>query len=159
MLWRKTESTFQKNFWCSDDKMHRLPFLALLFVPPGADLKKNKENSAFLRKSGRILCFPSTRPGHRHSLQPQPWKILKHRWQGENPFNIFFLENWVHDNVDIFSFAQAANFTLKVTINRRSGAPARRWVRSNTNWALLSTKDLEPGILTLPIDCKSQDKS
>ena len=90
MLWRKTESTFQKNFWCSDDKMHRLPFLALLFVPPGADLKKNKENSAFLRKSGRTLCFPSTRPGHRHSLQPQRWKILKHRWQGENPFNIHF---------------------------------------------------------------------
>ena len=86
MLWRKTESTFQKNFWCSDDKMHRLPFLALLFVPPGADLKKNKENSAFLRKSGRILCFPSTRPGHRHSLQPQRWKILKHTWQGKNPF-------------------------------------------------------------------------
>ena len=90
MLWGKTENTFQKNFWCSDDKMHRLPFLALLFVPPGADLKKNKENSAFLRKSGRIFCFPSTRPGHRHSLQPQRWKILKHRCQGENPFNIHF---------------------------------------------------------------------
>ena len=49
-----------------------------------------KENSAFLRKSGRIPCFPSTRPDRCHSLQPQPWKILKHRCQGEHPFDIYF---------------------------------------------------------------------
>lgn len=57
MLWRKTESTFQKNFWCSDDKMHRLPFLALLFVPPGADLKKTRKTQLFSENPGGFVVF------------------------------------------------------------------------------------------------------
>ena len=45
---------------------------------------------SFSQKIREDSLFSSTRAGHRHSLQPQRWKILKHRWQGENPFNIHF---------------------------------------------------------------------